>query len=360
LHVRMGFSSHLNEVGHVRLSKIFHIFSIIARIFYFRLIYGVRILYYPPSGPDRVPMFRDFAVLLLTRWLFDKTVFHFRAGGISELYERLPAWQRWLYRKAYFGADAAVRLSEFNPEDGKRLKAKKEYVIPNGLDDPFPGFVVTPPISEFVDGAAMRILYVGVLRESKGIMDLINACGMLLCRGIPFELELMGQWKSDAFERDVAQRIVELNIVDHVRFLGEKTGEQKYSAYRSADVLCFPTYFNCETFGNVLVEAMACGLPVVATRWRGVPSIVEEDVNGFLVNIRDAPALADRLAVLGSDPELRYRMGVAGRVKFEREYLYAKHAGRMRRMLLETAGVLTDQERELPIGAQRSITLSTP
>jgi len=360
LHVRMGFSSHFNELGRVRLSKIFHTFSIIARIFYYRLIYGVRILYYPPAGPDRVPMFRDFAVLLLTRWLFDKTVFHFRAGGISELYERLPAWQRWLYRKAYFGADAAVRLSELNPEDGKRLKAKREYVIPNGLDDPMPGLVVAPPVSASAAGAAMQILYVGILRESKGIMDLINACGMLRCRGIPFQLELVGQWKSDSFERKVTQRVIELKIVDYVHLLGEITGKQKYSVYRRADVLCFPTYFNCETFGNVVVEAMACGLPVVATRWRGVPSIVEEGVTGFLVSIRDATALADRLAVLSRDPQLRYQMGVAGRAKFERDFLYARHAGRMRRMLLETAGVLTDQVCEPLIEAQRSITLPSP
>src|SRR5689334_22377036 len=64
IHVRMGFSSHMNEVGRVRLGKIIHMFAIIARILYHRLADGVRILYYPPAGPDRVPTYRVFVVRL--------------------------------------------------------------------------------------------------------------------------------------------------------------------------------------------------------------------------------------------------------------------------------------------------------
>src|SRR5262245_2814367 len=185
IHVRMGFSSHMNEVGRVRLGKIVHMFAIIARIIYHRLANGVRILYYPPAGPDRVPMYRDMIILISTRWLFDKTIFHFRAGGISDLYDRLPAWQCWFFRRAYFGADAAIRLSALNPEDGKRFEAKRHYVIPNGLDDPFPSLVVSEPMASS-DSNPLRILFVGILRESKGVLVLIDACAKLAARGVPF------------------------------------------------------------------------------------------------------------------------------------------------------------------------------
>ena len=337
-HVRMGFSAHMNEVGRVRLSKITHMFGLIARIIYQRLVNGVRILYYPPAGPDRVPMFRDFVILISTRWLFDKTIFHYHSGGISELYDQLPRWQQWLFRRAYFGADAAIRLSELNPEDGKRLEAKREFVIPNGIDDPCPGLVVSPTQPAATASRPLRILFVGILRESKGVSVLVEACGKLAARGVPFEVELMGQWNSDEFADQVRQRLQELNLNDRVRFLGLVTGDKKFDAYRRADVLCFPTFFNNETFGVVLVEAMACGLPTVSTRWRAIPSVVDDGDTGFLVEPHDPGAVADRLAILADDPELRERMGRAGRAKFEREYTYPIHAKLMRRALLETAG----------------------
>ena len=344
VHVRLAFFSHMNNVGAVRVGQIIHMFAIILRMIYHRFANGVRVLYYPPAGPDRVPMWRDIIILTSTRWLFDKTVFHFRAGGISDLYVQLPSWQQWLFRRAYFGADAAIRLSDLNPEDGMVLQAKRHYVVPNGLDDPCPGLVVPPSDTTRPSDDPVRILFVGILRESKGVMVLIEACGKLAERGVPLQLELMGQWQSEAFAEQVRERIEELNLTRQVHFLGVQLGDAKYATYRQADVLCFPTFYNCETFGNVLIEAMACGLPVVSTRWRGVPSIVHDGETGFLVGIQDAEAVAERLELLAGDADLRWQMGTAGRVKFEREFVYKIHANRMRAVLLDVAGEsLTDE-----------------
>jgi glycosyltransferase involved in cell wall biosynthesis len=188
----------------------------------------------------------------------------------------------------------------------------------------------------------LRILFVGILRESKGVMILIEACGYLLRRGVNCQVELMGQWQSEVFADRVRSRVRELGLEDRVSILGEKLGDDKYVVYRRADVVCFPTFYNCETFGNVLIEAMACGLPVVSTLWRGIPSIVDDGETGFLVEPQNSEAVADRLALLAGDAELRWRTGSAGRAKFEREYVYSIHASRMQRVLLETAGVALD------------------
>lgn len=351
-HVQMSFSSsELQHEGRFRVWKIANLFAMIGRIFYQRFATGARILYFTPGGPNRVSMFRDIAVLISTRWLFDKTVLHYHLGGVSDLYDGLPAWQRWLFRRAYFGADAAVRISELNPEDGKLLHAKREYVIANGIDDPCPGLVVTQKKAAASTTDPLRILFVAILRESKGVMVLVEACGKLAALGVPFRLEIMGQWQSAEFAERVRRRIEELNIGDCIRFLGVQIGEEKFAAFRRADVFCFPTFFSCETFGVVLIEAMACGLPVVSTRWRGIPSVVDEGKIGFLVEPHDPVAVADRLAALASDPELRERLGRAGRAKFEREYTFPSHSDRMRRMLLETAGLANDVEINVVPGA---------
>jgi glycosyltransferase involved in cell wall biosynthesis len=274
-------------------------------------------------------------VLTLTRWMFNKTVFHFHLAGISELYVRLPGWQRWLFRRAYFGADASIRLSEFNPEDGRRLEAKRHFVVANGIDDPCPELTGVRTPAAITAENPLKILFVAILYESKGLMVLVDACGKLAERGVPFVLEVMGNWQSEEYAARVHKRIDELDIGDRVRFLGRVIGDEKFAPYRNADVFCFPTFFHCEALPVVLLEATACGLPVVATRWRGIPSIVDDGETGFLVEPHDADAVAERLTQLADSPELRERMGAAGRKKFTREYTVSRHLEAMRSVFLE-------------------------
>jgi glycosyltransferase involved in cell wall biosynthesis len=348
IHVRVGFVSHIKDHGKINLWKIIHVFTLIARIFYHRIVDRPKILYYLPAGPNRVTLLRDLPILISTRWLFAKTVFHYQLSGISELRDRLPWWQRWLYRRAYFGADAAIRLCDATPEDGKLLAAKREYVVPNAIEDPCPERGVARENYAPNSDGPLRILFVGMLRESKGLMVLIEACGKLAARGVPFQLEVMGQWKSDEFATRVKQRVQQLNLNRHVQFLGVMIGDKKFAAYRRADVFCFPTFFNSEAMPVVLVEAMASRLPTVSTRWRGIPSVVVEGETGFLVEPHDTDTVADRLAVLAEDSSLRERMGRAARERFERRYTQARFAAAMCRVFLETADLAVDGAVEAP------------
>jgi glycosyltransferase involved in cell wall biosynthesis len=340
VHVRMGFSSHMNSVGRVTLAKVVHLLSTVARIIYCRFRHGARVLYYPPAGPDRVPMIRDVFILLATRWLFDKTILHFHAGGVSELYDRLPPWQRWLFRRAYFDADAAVRMSTLTPEDGKRLNAKYHYVIPYGIEDPCPSMAAARPLRDQVHASSLHILFVGVLSEAKGVLRIIEACAELASRDVSFQVDLLGQWQSDEFAARVRERIRNHGLDQQIHFLGLLVGDEKFSVFRRADVLCFPTVFNCEAFPVVVLEAMACGLPVVATRWRGIPSMVEDGVSGILVEPDDSQDVVDALAKLAQDQQLRWGMGAAGRKRFLQDYTIAIHLERMRQMFLEVGGQL--------------------
>lgn len=336
IHVRMCFSSHMNEVGRFRISKVFHLFSLIVRIIYHRFADGVRILYYPPAGRNRVPVYRDIIILICTRWLFDKTIFHFHASGVSDLYDRLPFWQRWLFRRAYLGADAAIRISDLTPEDGKLLQAKREFVVSNGIENPFSEESVIRSESRSGSQEPMRILSVGVICEGKGVMVLIEACGELAARGVPIHLDVMGPFERDEFAARLRSRISELRIDDRVQFLGVLTGDEKFAVYARSDVLCHPSHY--DTFPVVLLEAMAAGLPVVSTFHSGIPSIVDDGVTGILVKPRDATAVADKLACLAQNVELRMQMGAAGRKKFLREYTLARHIDRMRQVFLDVAG----------------------
>jgi glycosyltransferase involved in cell wall biosynthesis len=376
IHVRMAFSESMGDVGRFRLGKLFHLMVVIARIVYCRFVHKPTVLCYPPAGPHRVPLNRDLAILLCTRWMFRHTILYFHAGGISELYPELSAPMRWLFRTALFGADAAIRISNGSPNESRVLQSRHDYIVPNGIEDEFERFAEqrsarhrqrqpaacagatssttesfqpTPAdvrtnwmastlVDEIVptESPALRILFVGMLSESKGLLVLIEACKLLSAREVPFELHVVGQFVSAEFEDKVRCRIVQWNLGGRIRFLETLVGDAKWAAFARADVLCLPTFYEAETFGLVLVEAMSFELPVVTTRWRGIPEIVDDGETGFLVEIRDSAAVADRLQQLHTDADLRGSLGHAGRAKFLREFTAERYWQRMEKIFIET------------------------
>lgn len=314
-HVRMAFSKEMDEIGRVRLGKVFHLFAVIGRIWWNRFRHGIRVLYYPPAGPDRVPIYRDMVILLATRWLFTKVVFHFHAGGLTDILPRLTLPERILFRCAYSHPTCGIQLASGTPPDAERLEAERRVVIPYGLHDLYPSYVRSRAAN-----CPPRILFMGVLRASKGVMVLLEASRQLKSLGVPFSLELVGRFQSPAFEAEVRRFTSEAQLLEHVSFPGVRTGPDKWDCYARADLFCFPTYFESEGLSVVVLEAMMFALPVVATQWRGIPSLVREGETGHLVAVRDAKALADRMAKLLANAEERQRMGQRGREIFLQDF----------------------------------------
>lgn len=322
-HVRMAFSKEMDEIGKLSIFKIIHLLAVICKIVYLRVTRNASTLYYPPAGPDKTPIIRDLVILVTTRWLFKRTIFHFHAGGLSEVSFKSGILNR-LYALAYYRADCAILLSGLNPPDGSRLHAKKEVIIPYGIEDH--SLMFTEPK---VSSPIVNILFVAMIKESKGIMVLIEAAHRLKSRGLKAAFQIMGKFESRSFEHIVKHKVREYHLEESITFLGVLTGPEKFRAFRKADIFCFPSFFESETFGVVLLEAMQFSLPVVATRWRGIPSIVDDGKSGFLVEPKDPEHVASRLEELVLDSTLRQRMGAEGRKKFLADFTLQKFIHRM-------------------------------
>jgi glycosyltransferase involved in cell wall biosynthesis len=310
-HVPMRFSRQMREVGRFRASKLIEGLRIVASIVATRFRTGAQVLYYPPAGPNLAPVLRDLVILISTRWMFRRVVFHFHAAGLGEFLGRTPAILRSLAGWAYASPDLAIETAHGAPRDGAAIRAKRSVVVWCGVED---------AAAEFDPRARSqtrrcRILFAGVLREDKGVTDLIDACAVLLNQGVDFECQLMGAPDSEEMQARVLARINENRLEGHVRFLGTLTGPAKWQAFQEADIFCFPTFFASESFGLVAVEAMSFSLPVVATEWRGLADIVTDEV-GVIVPIRDPVAISGALSALIHDPERRVKMGQAGRRRY--------------------------------------------
>ncbi len=311
-HVRMAFSREIDEIGTLTLGKVTHLFGLVARIAYARLRFRAPILYYPPAGPRLIPVGRDIVVLLLTRWMFRRVVFHFHAAGVSELRGLLSAPFRWLYDRAYGRPDMAIALSDVSPPDGTRLQARRIKVVPYGIEDRAAALV--PQVE--AKSCGERILYVGAIRRSKGILVLLEAFANLAREFDSAQLVLVGQFRSPVFQEEVAELLGRLRIAGRVLLPGEMTGTDKDQAFLHASVFCYPTYFEAESLPVAVLEAMNFALPVVATRWRGIPSLIEDGITGLLVPPRDSQAILDGLRRMLADPPAARRMGHLGRERY--------------------------------------------
>jgi glycosyltransferase involved in cell wall biosynthesis len=260
-------------------------------------------------------------------------VLHFHAAGLSEIEARLPRLLRPIFRAAYGGADLAIQTSELNPPDGRRLAAHRTVIVANGVPD-HPLARREPPDRA---GSPPALLYVGILSESKGLLVLVEACRRLREHGIDFRLNLIGAFDSPGFELTLRGALTSAGIAERCTLLGPLAGDEKAEWFRHSDLFCYPTRFGAESFGIVLIEAMQFSLPVVATRWRGVPSVVEDGESGVLVPAGDPERLSEALKLLLTDQELRRRLGARGRELYLERFTEARYRHDMEAALSELA-----------------------
>ena len=181
-----------------------------------------------------------------------------------------------------------------------------EYqIIPNGVD--LDRYTDAEPYDELRDGT-LNILFVGRLEERKGLIHLLKAYNRLRKRKVDARLLVVG---AGAKLREY-RRYVGLRGIRDVEFLGRVSDEEKARYFASADIFCAPATGQ-ESFGIVLLEAMAAGVPIVASDIHGYKRVVERNVQGVLVEPKNQRALAAGLYALARDPELRHEMGEAGR-----------------------------------------------
>jgi glycosyltransferase involved in cell wall biosynthesis len=161
------------------------------------------------------------------------------------------------------------------------------------------------------------VIVIGWARWVKGFEWALGAIRTLVDRGVPVRLEIIGVAATDADLGDPAERrrvhhtVQDLELSDHVQLCGALATPEVAERLRNSDVLLVPSLM--EGLPTVVLEALASGVPVVATDCGGVSEAMTDGREGLLVAPRDAEALARALERLWRDPELRARMGEAGR-----------------------------------------------
>jgi phosphatidylinositol alpha-mannosyltransferase len=250
--------------------------------------------------------FVPFLSLFLLRESDSVNIATFHAyAGFSPSYEFGSRALRWHARKLHgrIAVSAAARhfIDRFFPGDYK--------VIPNGVD--VPRFANAVPIARWQDGTP-NVLFVGRHEPRKGLLDALKAHRILRKTGARSRLLVVG---SGPQERE-ARRYVATRGLNGVEFLGRVSDTEKAQLFKTADVYVSPATGG-ESFGIVLLEAMAAGTPIVCSDIHGYKGVVRRGREGLLVPPRDPRELAIAVDRLLRDPSLREQMSAAGRERAE-------------------------------------------
>jgi phosphatidylinositol alpha-mannosyltransferase len=225
--------------------------------------------------------------------------FHAYAGfsPAMELGKRtLSSYADRLHGRIAVSAAARHFADRFFPGDFK--------VIPNGVN--VGRYRRAVPISRWQDGCP-NILFVGRLEDRKGLPYLLKAFRLIRKSGVECRLLVVGSGPQEREDR----RYVMTRGLQSVEFLGRVSDSEKAQLFRTADVFVSPATGR-ESFGIVLLEAMAAGTPIVCSDIHGYKGVVQRGRQALLVEPRDAKGMAAAISELLADPALRARMGAAG------------------------------------------------
>lgn len=219
--------------------------------------------------------------------------------------------ERFLAKKIYPRADAIWAVSESVREgllEVTRVKRDKLKLIHNKIDISWIKKLSQEPVEEtdIFDGAKPVILSCGRLNEQKNFPLLLRAFSRV-AKERPARLVILGRGRQ---KKNLSGLARELGMGDDVYFLGFKQNPYKYMA--RADIFALTSAW--EGFGIVVVEAMACGLPVISTRYPGgSQELIKNGENGLLVPLGDEAALAKGMLALLADKELREKLVASGK-----------------------------------------------
>lgn len=223
---------------------------------------------------------------------------------------------RGLNKRVWRQASCVVAVSKEFRRLALRVSPRTPVeVIYNGVD---PLRFSPPPYRR--DAGPLQLVCISRLIDRKGIDYLLTALAGL--RDQDTRLVIIG---TGAKEPQLRAMAIRLNLAEQVKFLGYRPNDEVCRHLCEADVFVLPTL--SEAFANVLLEAMGCGLPVIASAVGGIPELVEERVNGLLVPPGDPDKLASAIARLARDPALRRQISRNNVARVRQRFTWANAAG---------------------------------
>lgn len=264
---------------------------------------------YIPSQQTTVGYLRDVPFIMLTKLFGKKVICHLRGGNFKNWYNSAGKFMQWMVRKTQKKIDGQIVLGEclrymftdFMPAD-------KIHVVPNGGDYNVP--------DKNNKESHFQMVYLGNFIETKGILDVVHSLKHIDKTKV--KLVCAGSFPSKEFEQKLYQVIKQNELP--VDVIPPISGEDKFQLLRNSDLFVFPTYYPNEGHPWVIIEAMACYLPIISTNHAAIPETVVDGQNGYLVEKESPEQIAEKINYFLENKEVLQYMGQKSRRIYEDKF----------------------------------------
>ncbi|WP_438480129.1 glycosyltransferase family 4 protein [Oleiharenicola lentus] len=298
-HVNLNLSRDSADIGRWRAGKFFSVLGACLRTIFGRFAHGCDTLYYVPAPAKRGALYRDWAVMFFCRLFFKRVVLHWHATGLGDWLEHeAKPLERGLTQFLLGRVSLALVLAESLRRDAGILKPHKIAVVANGVPAPI---AFSPSVKL---AAPMQVLFLGLGSEEKGLFAALRAV-VAANRSLAaigqrpaFTLVAAGPFPDHATELRFFALAQEHSAF--IRHVGIVQGVAKEKLFAESHCLCLPSRYPAEGQPLVILEALARDLPVVASRWRGIPEALPAEA--LLVEPGNDDALLSALLQLHAHP----------------------------------------------------------
>lgn len=241
----------------------------------------------------------------IARLLGSKVLLHPHCSFYILYEQQGKAWQ-WFVRKVIGLCSGVVVLSNEWKTLQVILPECQIYSLPNAIDLLSYVDVGREKIESKSENHCLHVLYLGYLGKAKGSFDLICAAQKVLNQEQGVVFELVGKELATGELNQLHAQVADADLEQFIHIKPAVAGTEKIKLFRSADIFVYPSYH--EGMPMAVIEAMACGLPIVATQVGGLPDLVFPGLNGLLVPSGQPDQLANAIHKLIVNPQIRHSM----------------------------------------------------
>ena len=315
IHFNTGLNASIAEMGNLRLSKIWKSFGLYFCLLKKTISQRPSVVLIPISQTT-MGFFKDSPYIWIALFCRSKIILHLRGSNFRN-------WMNSSSSITRFYVKNMIKLSHGMIVLGNNLRylfqdiltKNRIFVVPNGANYELE--------AKKKNNDRTKILYLGNLLRSKGIEDLLDAVHLLKKMSIPnlFHVDVVGAWDDDDLKKKCVQDVSKYNLP--VRFHSPMSGKKKFSFLTDADLFIFVPR-DPEGHPWVIVEALASGLPIIATNQGAIVESVFDKENGYIVDPKNPKQIAEKIKLLLNNPVLMESMGEKSRQIYLKKFTEEK------------------------------------
>ena len=299
------------KAGKISIGNIYIAFSQYVRFILTLLKYRPNIIHLHTS--QSIAWLKDTFYVIVSKMLGIRVILHFHASDFDKFYAKTPSimqhYTRWMINRV----DAIICVSE-------SWKNTIDQIVPPARVHKYINCINVNDVQAHRNGAddhKVTALFLGAVGNRKGVPELLDAMSLIKSKNLPLHLWIAGSAEKLGDLEIARDKINQLQLQENCELLGDVREQKKSELLETADIFVLPSYH--EGLPIALLESMASGMAIITTPVGGIPEIITDGYNGFLVEPGNVTALAEKLALLTNDPHLCRKMGSINREFADKE-----------------------------------------